>query len=129
MAHQEGIPMSQVFQDVQTILGGLEIGCHIGITEMQRQTKWRETFNEAKMMEILERNETFGVLLKPELLRSLQTYIDQLEQQVEQLQLDALFAQRQGQMHWTTGADLKEKAQASLSRRQDLMRGLPDGHQ
>ncbi|PSR19928.1 MAG: hypothetical protein C7B44_15325 [Sulfobacillus thermosulfidooxidans] len=122
--------MSKIFQDVQTILGGVEIGSHIGITEMQRQTKWRETFNESKILEVLDRNETFAVLLKPELLRSLRFYIEQLEQEVEQLQLDVLFAQRQGTMNWTTGTDLKDKAHASLTaRRQNAITDRPNADQ
>lgn len=120
--------MSQALQDVQTVLSGFQIGSHIGITEMQRKTEWREAFNKEKMVEILDRNETFGVLLKPEIFRSLQTYIEQLEHQVEQLQLEALFDRREGKMNWATGEDLKDKAKASLHAREDLIRGLLDGH-
>lgn len=121
MIRGEGEPMSQVFEDVQTLLGGVAIGSHIGITEMQRQTKWRETFQESKILEVLDRNETFAVVVKPELLRSLRIYIEQLEEQVEQLQLDVLFAQRQGTMHWATGTDLKDQAHASLDRRPNVI--------
>ena len=119
--------MEQVLKDVQTILGGLNVGSHIGITELQRKTSWREEFTKSKIMEVLDRNETFAVMLTPEVFRSVQAYIEQLEQQVEQLQLDALFARREGNMNWMTGEDLKQKAKASFHTRKDLIRGLLDG--
>ena len=124
MECEELISMNKALEDVQMVLGGLEIGLHIGLTEMQREKEWRKEFNKKRVMEVLERNETFGLLIKPDLFRSLQTYIEHLEQQVEQLQLEALFARREDKMDWMTGEDLNQKAKESFHARKDLIRGL-----
>ncbi len=127
MNREEVTTVAKTLEDVQMILGGFELGNHIGLTEMQREKEWKEEFNKKRMVEILERNETFGLLIKPDLFRSLQIYIEHLEQQVERLQLDAMFASREGNMIWLTGEDLKQKSQESFRARKDLIGSLFDG--
>ena len=109
---------------------GVELGSHIGITDLQRSTDWRQRFAVSKMVEILDRNQPFAVMLKPEIFDAIRQYIAVLEEQLETLQVDALFAQRpEARMNWTTGDDLKRQAQEILRDRHALIRGLLDGDQ
>lgn len=121
--------MDEFLKDVDTVLGGFELGSHIGITDLQRKTSWRKDFDETKMMEILDRNEPFAVMLKPEVFQALRKYVRELEEQIEELQLDALFARRQDNMNWSTGEDLKKKAKESSHARIDSIRGLFNDNQ
>ncbi len=121
---------TDLLKDVDVLLGGFELGSHIGITELQRSTDWRQRFAASKMVEILDRNQPLAVMLKPEIFDAIRQYIAVLEQQLETLQVDALFAQRpEARMNWTTGNDLKRQAQESLRDRHELIRGLLDGDQ
>lgn len=115
-------------KDVDVFLGGFELGSHIGITDLQRKTDWRQGFTASKMVEILDRNHPFAVMLTPELFDAVRKYIAILEQQLESLQIEVLFSHRADErMNWTTGDDLKQKAQESFRDRKALIRGLLDG--
>jgi len=127
MELEESMKVTELLKDVETVMAGFELGSHIGLTDLQRKTDWRKEFDKAKMVEILDRNELFAVMLKPDVFQSMRKYITVLEEQLEQLQLDALFVRRENKMNWTTGEDLKQKAKESLHARADLIRGLLDG--
>lgn len=80
------------------------------------------------MVEILDRNQPFAVMLTPELFHAVRKYITLLEQQLEALQLEVLFTLRtEERMDWTTGDDLQQKAKESFRARKELIRGLLDG--
>ena len=119
-----------LLKDVDAFLGGFELGSHVGITDLQRKTDWRQGFAASKMVEVLDRNQPFAVMLKPELFDAVRKYIAVLERQLEELQIEALFTQRsEERMNWTTGDDLKQKAKESFRDRKELIRGLLDGDQ
>lgn len=121
---------TDLLKDVDVVLGGFELGSHIGITDLQRSTDWRQRFAASKMVEILDRNQPFAVMLKPEIFDAVRKYIAVLERQLEELQVEVLFTQRtEERMNWTTGDDLKQKAQESFRYRKELIRGLLDGDQ
>ncbi len=119
-----------LMKDVDVFLGGFQLGSHVGITDLQRKTDWRQGFATSKMVEILDRNQPFAVMLKPELFDAVRKYIAVLERQLEELQIEALFTQlSEERMNWTTGDDLKQKAKESFRDRKELIRGLLDGDQ
>lgn len=122
--------MTQLMRDVEKFLGGFELGNHIGITKLQRETQsWKDLFNKAQMIEILDRNETYAVMMKPEIFNSMREYIKILEGQLEAVQLDLLFARRGENMEWLTGEELKQNAMASFNERIDVIRELLDDQQ
>lgn len=117
----------QILEQVESIRGGFNLGSRISVTELGRSTKWREALNRMFAIEVVDRNRTAAVLLKPEVYTAILQYLDQIETELEHARVDALFAQREHLNRWASGEDLESKALASLEERQDSIRGLLNG--
>ncbi|MBP1970329.1 exonuclease VII small subunit [Virgibacillus natechei] len=117
---------NQMLKDVEKIRRGFELGSRVGVTQLGRSTQWRDDLERLTAMEVVDRNQTAAVLLKPESFKALMTYLDQVEQELEQEQVEAIFAYRKDSNDWSSGEDLATKAKASLEERQRYIRGLLD---
>lgn len=127
LERKEVISMTQqLIEEVSSVLGGFALGSHVGVTELQRTAAWRDKLNQMKMLEILDRHETFAVMMKPELFDALRTYVSALEEQVEQLQLDRLFAHR-AHANWQSGEELQASVLSSFEKRRDEFRDILHG--
>lgn len=110
---------TDLLKKIDVVRDGFKLGSHIGLTDLQRRTDWHERFIASKMFEILERNQPFAVMLKPEIFDALRKYITVLEQQLEELQIEIMFTQRtEEHIDWTTRDDLKQKAKENFHHRQ-----------
>jgi hypothetical protein len=130
MDDQKGLntPMTQkTLEQVEIIRSGFNLGSRVSVTQLGRSTKWREALDQMTALEVVDRNQTAAVLLKPEAYTAMLNYIDQIEAELEQAQVEALFARREHMNQWASGEDLESKALTSLEARQDSIRGLLDG--
>ncbi len=122
--------MLQIAKDLDRVLSEFVFGNHIGLATFQREPKkWRSIFDKLGAIEVLDRNETYGLMLKPEIFDLMRDYIHALEEQLEEAQLDLLFARRGENMKWVSGEELQKSALESFDNRIDAIRGLLDGQQ
>jgi len=122
-------PMTtQTVEDVEKIRRGFDMESRIGITQLGRSREWRKHLEDHAALEVLDRNQTAGILLSPEIFKSLLAYLDNVDQELEQAQVEQLYGNRK-EMDWASGEDLATKAKMSFESRQDHIRKFLDGNQ
>lgn len=119
----------QSLEQIERIRNGFALGSRVSVTQLGRSTKWREELEQMTALEVVDRNQTAAVLIKPEAYIAMLNYINEMEVELEQAQVHALFARRENMNNWAPGDDLQEKALESLEKRKAEIRGLLDGNQ
>jgi len=117
----------QTIAEVEKIRHGFEMGSQVGVTSLGRSTKWREDLERLAAMQIVDRNQTTAILLKPESFQALMTYLDQVDEKLEQAQVEALFDHRRDTTEFLSGEELATKAKESFRARKQQLRGFLDG--
>lgn len=118
----------EMLESVEKVRNGFELGSRVGVTQLGRSTKWREDLERLSAMEVVDRNQTAAVLLSPETFKALLTYLEQVDKEREQMQVEALFKAREHMNNWDSGESLATKAKDRLTERQEQIRGLLDGN-
>ena len=127
---EEMIRMVQLVNDLDHVLRGFEFENHVGLSTFQREPKkWQSVFEKNGAIEVLDRNETYGVMLTPEVFKKIRAYINALEEQLEQTQLNLLFARRGENTKWLSGDELQQKTFENFDNRVDTIRVLLDDRQ
>lgn len=122
--------MVQLVNDLDHVLRGFEFENHVGLSTFQREPKkWQSVFEKNGAIEVLDRNETYGVMLTPEVFKKIRAYINALEEQLEQTQLNLLFARRGENTKWLSGDELQQKTFENFDNRVDTIRVLLDDRQ
>ncbi|WP_019415070.1 hypothetical protein [Paenisporosarcina sp. TG20] len=117
----------QTIAEVEKIRRGFEMGSQVGVTSLGRSTKWREDLERLGAMQIVDRNQTTAILLKPESFQGLMTYLDQVDEKLEQAQIEVLFNYRKDTTDFLSGNELATKAKESFRARKEQLRGFLDG--
>lgn len=120
---------AKMIEEVEKIRRGFELGSRVGVTQLGRSTKWRDDLERLAAMEVVDRNQTAAILLKPDTFKALMAYLDQVDEELEQAQVEALFASRKHLTDWTSSEDMANKAKTGLQERQKQIRGILDGDQ
>lgn len=118
----------EMLEQVEKIRSGFQMGSRVGVTALGRSTQWREELERLAAMEVVDRNQTAAILLSPDAFKAILAYLDQIDEEREQMQVEALFKAREHMNDWDSGESLATKAVESLKARQDQIRGLLDGH-
>ena len=99
----------------------------LGMSEFARGRAWRASLQEAGCVEVTDRADTVGVLMTPDYARGLSDYIRQLEGELEQAHVEALFELRRDYSAPESGADLAQAASACFDAREAGIREFLDG--
>lgn len=117
----------QMLRIVERVRGGFQLDSHINITQLSRSTVWRSNLEKFEAMQILDRNHTAAVMLTPDAFRALIQYIEAIEEELENTQIEMLLKAREDMNNWETDEELSRKAKDSFLSRQEHLRGLLDG--
>lgn len=105
----------------------LQLDNRINVTQFSRGTAWKKRLNEEKVLEILDRNETAGILFSKEAYQSYMAYVEKLEEEQEQRQLEEIVDSRENMTDWSSGEDLNRKAIERFAEKSDrIKRSLQD---
>lgn len=123
--NQKGwITMSvEMIEAVEKVRNGFGMGSRVSVTALGRSANWRKDLNENLAMEVVDRNVTTAVLLKPEVYQAIMGRLEQLEIELEQSQIEALFQSRENMNNWATGEELVTKANDNFDSRMKYLRG------
>ncbi|MFY4775198.1 hypothetical protein [Metabacillus sp. RGM 3146] len=88
---------AKMLEEIEKIRNGFELGCRVGVTKLSRSTQWRDDLEKFSAMEVVDRNQTAAILMKPDLFRVME-YIYQMDAELEQAQIESLFEQRREQL-------------------------------
>lgn len=99
----------------------------LGMSEFARGRTWRPVLQEAGCVEVTDRSDTVGVLMAPDYAKGLSAYIRQLEDELEQAHMEALFELRRDYSAPASGADLAQAASAHLAAHSSEIREFLDG--
>lgn len=102
-------------------------GQRVGISEFARGKAWRSLLSEAGCVEVIDRAGTVGLLLTPDYAEDVSAYIAQLESELEQAYVRALFEMRGDYSEPVGGAELAEAALAEFDAHEDKIRNFLDG--
>lgn len=75
-------------KEVEQVRHGFQMGSRVGVTELGRSTHWRDVLTRVAAMEVVERNATKAVLLKPETFQAILDYLNDIESQKEELEAE-----------------------------------------
>lgn len=101
----------------------------IGVSEFARGKAWRKSLEETGCVEVTDRSDTVGLLLTPEYASELASYIQQLENELEQAQIEMIFELRRQYSAPKSGKELEDAALAEFNAREDSIREFLDGDQ
>lgn len=102
----------------------------ISLTNLARSSQWKDDLKNNMIMEVVDRTDTVGVLLSPEMYMAISKYIDELEEQLENTQIELLFKSREHLTETASGKELKEKTSELFEDRLKYLRGITnDGEQ
>jgi len=125
---QKGLTSSmttQMMKDVETIRRGFPLGGRVSVTNLSRSTEWRKELQEYKMLEVVERTQTAGVILLPEVFMAMLKYMEELEAERDQSEMNLIITLREQMQDWKTGTELAEKAKERVrERRQEIREAL-----
>ncbi|MEQ2468318.1 hypothetical protein [Niallia hominis] len=79
---------AKAIEEVQKIRHGFQMGSRVGVTQLGRSTQWREDLDRLAAMEVVDRNETKAILLKPEVYQAMIEYMSLLERKKEELEVE-----------------------------------------
>ena len=99
----------------------------VGISEFARGKAWRHTLDESGCVEVTDRAGTIGLLLTPDYADDVSSYISQLEAELEQAYVRALFDMRRDYSEPAEGAALATAALAEFDARESKIRNFLDG--
>lgn len=123
--NQKGwITMSvEMIEAVEKVRNGFEMGSRVSVTALGRSANWRNDLSHNLAMEVVDRNVTTAVLLKPAVYQAIMARLEQLEIELEQSQIEALFQSRENMNNWVTGEELVTKANDNFDSRMKYLRG------
>lgn len=111
---------------VEKVRNGFKMGSHVGLTKLGRSTHWREKLEAQGALELLDRNETAGVILEPKVFEAMLNYMDEIDEELEQERLAALFERRKNTIEFLSGEALATKALVNFKERQQHIRRFLD---
>jgi hypothetical protein len=129
MMKEKGLHSSmtqQMLQDVETVRTGFALGARVSVTNLGRSTQWRKDLQTLTMMEVVDRTQTAGILLKPEAFTAMLKYIAEVEAERDLAQMDLLITRREHMQSWTAGENLATQAKQRMHERQESTRRMFD---
>ena len=93
-------------------LGARSVG-RIGLSDFSHGRKWRDDLENALVLEIVDRTDTAGWLVSGAGMDSIMEHIARLEDELEEANVRALIAAREGRSSWKSGSELAEAAKKS----------------
>ena len=121
------MPSTTIDEKVGAFQSAVNSTRRIGVSEFARSRKWREELPELGCLEVVDRNGVVGYLLAPDYAQALSARISELEEQVEQASIDALFRTREDCTEPKTGEALKEAVRARFDERCEGLAAIVDG--
>lgn len=91
----------------QDMVGG---PIRVGVSEFARSKSWRAELPEVGCFEIVDRNGVVGYMIAPDYAVSLANRIAELEQQLEQESIAAMFSTRSDRSETKTSSELETHA-------------------
>ena len=98
----------------------------IGLSDFSHGRKWRDELEESGLMEIVDRDKTAGWLVSQDSLAALMEHVNELEKELEQIQIAALFSIRENRDDWSKGTELADKAKESFLTRKASFKEIVD---
>lgn len=98
----------------------------ISVTELSRGKDWRSQLPEAGVIEVTDRGDTTAWLVSDADMQALVEGYRYLEEELERMQIAALFEARATDKP-ATNSKLKKEALASFDRRKDALREIING--
>ena len=102
-------------------------GSRMGVSEFSRSKLWRKTLTEIGCFEVVERGEVVGYMLAPEFASAISDRLTSLEEQLEQLQISAMFSSRVEYAAVSSGEELVSAVDDVLDARLDSLMGIAHG--
>ena len=113
---------------IHAIRNSVQSHQRLGLTDLSRSRQWRDDLLTYDIMEIIDRTDTTGYLVSVNGMQALLDAITRLEEELEQIQIDALFASREQLENWEHGNELALKAKQALSQAQSMVRKPANGN-
>lgn len=115
------LPTDAATKRVQDAYAGARNATRIGLSDFSHGRKWREDLAQAELIEIVDRTETAGWLISDNSLALLMERIENLEEELEQMHIEAIFAARASRNNWLEGEDLAKAAKKSAKQRRNAI--------
>ena len=119
----------ELLHKIQKVRQDSEIEARVGLPKFNRSTEWRKKLENLGALQVVDRGETIGVLLEPEIFQALLEYLNLVEDELEETALDALLKQRKDGTDFLSGEELTTAALKIFEERQKEIRRFLDDNQ
>ena len=116
----------ELLHKIQKVRQDSEIEAHLGLPKFNRSTEWRKDLKNLGALQVVDRGETVGVLLEPEIFQALLEYLNLVEDELEETALDAILEQRKGGTGFLSGEELTTAALKIFEEKQKEIRRFLD---
>lgn len=116
----------ELLHKIQKVRQDSEIEAHVGLFEFNRSTEWRKELENLGALQVVDRGETIGVLLEPEIFQALLEYLNLVEDELEETILGVILDHRKNETDFLSGEELTTAALKILGERQKEIRKFLD---
>lgn len=116
----------ELLHKIQKVRQYSEIEAHVGLPKFNRSTEWRKELENLGVLQVVDRGETIGVLVGPEIFHALLEYLNLIEDELEETALDAILEQRKDGTGFLSGEELTTVALKIFEERQKKIRRFLD---
>ncbi|WP_033544191.1 hypothetical protein [Planococcus sp. CAU13] len=117
----------ELLHKIQKVRQDSEIEVRVELPKFDRSTEWREELENLGALQIIDRGETIGVLLEPEIFQAFLEYLNLVEHELEEAVLAAILEQRKDDTNFLSGEELTTAALKIFEeRKKEIRRFLDD---
>lgn len=98
----------------------------LGVSDFARSKEWRTELAAKGCLEVVDHSETIGFVMAPEYASALTSYINELEQELENAHIRMLFDLRKEYTEYLSGEELAQKAIENLDANQEQVEEFLD---
>ena len=106
---------------VRSVVNG---GARLGVSDFARSKEWRGQLADLGCVEVVDRSETVGYVMSPDYAQALASYLDQLEEELEDAHIRMMFDSRREYGPALAGDELASAALAELHANERLIEGF-----
>ncbi|RNF39972.1 hypothetical protein [Planococcus salinus] len=119
----------ELLRSFEKVRHDFQMGTQVGLTQLGCSATWREKLKQAGVLEVLDRNDTAGVLIEPEVFQAILDYLDLMDEELEEAQIDALVKHRKDARDFASGKELAKGAVLKFREKNEHHRRFLDGDQ
>ena len=117
----------KILKKIEKVQSGCKSSSFIELFKLQNPSNWKQTLEDVGALQVLEHEETVGILLEPEIIDAILKYLDLIGKEMELSSFAAMIESRKGTTGFLSGEKLtKETLELFEEHKKDIRKFLDD---